>query len=529
MSKLRGVEVLYTVAVFVVFTSFFHNVIAAESGGAETSLKIPSVKIEGISDKIFSDAFAVIEKCKLQGNPKQNFPRPFFSPGGRYAKSWWECDSSLILGAYKWADWNFAQDSLLNFETAMRADGRVPHCGYINRINIPIFGADGKFKYKIGADGKVLEYNGNPQCETAYLELDKCTQMPKLFDIAAGIVRGTSDDKYAERIYNLLKNYFGWWCANRYDAKTGLFWAVFEETFRPTPHRFDPKKKTIDPTEAGYAAVDTNMELARACECLAEMAKRLGKAEDEKKYLAKKSVILSAVEKHLWNETRGAYFSFWLGDGKFDDVLSATTFIAMRFGSAAPARKEKLLKLMTDPSEFNWGVRPLTSVSMKDAVFTEKRGTYFPSAWDGSVWTFHNEAVVRALADAGERELSAELAYSTVKTFADAGFCEFVSPSDGAANGVRDYGWSAAQCVQLVIERLFGIDIDMRARRIFIRPNFPKSLKGTAASIDNLQLPGDMKLSVNVDISDSVGITAELTTPNGKSTVTGVDSLEISF
>ena len=171
----------------------------------------------------------------------------------------------------------------------------------------------------------------------------------------------------------------------------------------------------------------------------------------------------------------------------------------MRFGIADSKKREKLITLMTDDSHFNWNTYPLTSVSKKDSTFTVTEGRYQGNAsWSGSVWTLMNETVIRGLIDSGEDSLASELALKTIRTF-NHNCAEFASPYDGKGHGVIEYGWTASQYIQLIVEVIFGISYDKETDTVAIVPHLTDELKNEKISIEGHQLANGKFLDVIID------------------------------
>ena len=99
------------------------------------------VDLGEISQADFDYAVRCLESAKQDNAIKYNFPYPYFAPGGAYGAQWWQLDSSLALGGYKWLDWAFAERALKNFTQSQKKDGRI--C---------LYGADVLPKYVAGGN-----------------------------------------------------------------------------------------------------------------------------------------------------------------------------------------------------------------------------------------------------------------------------------------------------------------------------------------------------------------------------------------
>lgn len=416
-----------------------------------------------IKQSDFEYAFACLEECKQPNAVAFGFPYPYFTPGGAsYGQQWWQLDSSLALSGYKWKDRKFSETALLNFVEAQKSDGRI--C---------LWGNDNLPKQVAG---------GNPLQQT-----DGVSSLPKIFDVAYHITKGTANQELIEKIYVMLNRYLDWWYSDRYDTKTGLFSAVFEETFIPYLG-----------SAMEYAAVDTNVEIYVGLIHTAELAEKLQDIVRANELRQKAEALKDAINTYLWNKDKGAYYPYDLKRNGHVDCLMASTFYPLRMKIAPPEYKRQLLSLLKDNEEFNWDLIPLTSVSKKDPVFQVTYGDYQGNAsWSGNVWTLINEMVVRGLLDSGEKELAAELTLKTLYAFNN-NYTEFINPFDSSGHGVLRYAWTASQYLELIIEIIFGISVNIDKNEVIISPNLPECLKFEELSLKGIMVFDNVYLDVSI-------------------------------
>ena len=408
-------------------------------------------------------AIETLDLCKQDHAQKYGFNYPYFTPGGAYGKQWWQLDSSLALRGYQWVDREFTETSLLNFIESQREDGRI--C---------LWGAD-VLPSKV-AGGNCLR------------QTEGISSLPKLFDVAYHIVKCSSDMDLKAATYKMMKRYLDWWFSERQDSETGLISAVFEETFIPYLG-----------CAGEYAPVDTNVEVYVGCHYTSLLAAELGMTEDANALEAKKARLKHSINQYLWNEEKGAYFAYLIKEKRLSDCLAASTFFPLRMKIADNGRVERLIRLLKNQEHFNWDTIPLTSVSMKDSAFTTTIGGYQGNAsWSGNVWTLINEMVVRGLCDCGEVDLAAELAFKTICAF-NHNCAEFINPFDGRGHGVLQYGWTASQYLELIIEVIFGISYRSDSRTVTLSPKLPKQLKNECLSINGLAITNDFSIDIVID------------------------------
>jgi hypothetical protein len=412
---------------------------------------VPKISFPGITQSDFQEAFNVLNECLITNLPVHGFAYPFMSPGGGYAKDWWQLDGSLTLSGAKWSNQLFAENVLRDFISVQKPDGRIPLYGPDN-ISLPF----------------------------------KVSSLPKLFEVGYAIVRRTNDKELVRKLYNCLKKYLGWWLSYRQDRQSGLITGVFEESF-----------PTDESQLKARAPVDLNVEVAVGCRNVARLAKYLDNIADYKKYTRLEQHLKVAINKYLWEDN--TYYSYYITKRKFDDRLLCDTFDPLKDNIAQGARVTKLLQLLTDNRYFNWDENPVTSAAKTDSVYNETGGVYNGKQWMGDIWTMRNESIIQGLEDIGRYDLAADLSYKTVNLFNN-NYAEFVIPSNGRGQGQLRYGWSASQYIQIIIENIFGVDYDEFKKTITIMPRLNESLTGKDITLDSLQLPNGNRLNLNISV-----------------------------
>ncbi|MBO5220458.1 MAG: hypothetical protein J6C52_13605 [Clostridia bacterium] len=421
------------------------------------------IRFPGITEDDLQYAIECLEGCRQEHARSYGFRYPYFAPGGAYGAQWWQLDSSLALCGYKWIDRAFCERALLNFIESQKEDGRI--C---------LWGAD--VLPAVVAGGNRLR------------QTEGASSLPKLFDAAYQILRGSTDRALKMKTYTMLKKYLDWWFSARQDPETGLITAVFEETFIPYLG-----------CAGEYAPVDTNVEVYVGCNDTALLAEELGYASDADALRQRQAALGESINRFLWNEETGAYYPYYVRERRLGDCLMASAFYPLRMGIAPADRRQRLLTLMRSQAHFGWDTLPLTSVSKTDSAFTATTGQYQGNAsWSGSVWTLINEMAVRGLCDCGEHALAAELAWKTLCAFR--GNCaEFLHPFDGSGHGVKRYGWTASQYLELLIEVIFGVDYNAAGRCVTITPRIPAELAAATLALHDLQLEKGISLDITVE------------------------------
>jgi Trehalase len=458
---------------------------------ARPDLKSPSVvprlTLPGIAQADFQDAFNVLDECLVTDLPCAGFEQPYICPGGAYGFNWWQLDCSLNVAGSKWVNPALAESTIRGFigVQAQNLDGRIDLWG-----GSPIRGAVGEI-----------------------------SSVPRYFEAAYDVARRTPDRLFAKQIFASMRAYLDWWLSPpKFNATFGLVTGVFEEALGGSGGSQPLTNQMVAP-------VDLNMAVAVGAWNTAELARLLGYAEDAQKYQAVFDDLRRQINRYMWDEAKGAYYSVDVVARRRTDDLVCSTFDTLRGQVAPPGRVARLVAMLRDPAQFGWGDGvPVRSVARTNPAYVEATGAYDGRAWYGDVWTMRNLPIVCGLEDAGRQDLAGELAWLTIKAF-NRKYVEFIKPSDGSGHGVQRYGWSASQYVQAVVEHLFGVDYDRLHNRLRIVPRVPADLAGGNLALEGLILPtrGDTRLSLRIVPEGNGARTIEVT-------ITGdpeLDNLEV--
>ena len=418
---------------------------------------VPQIRVPGISQEDFSDAFRVLDECIVTDVPLHGFNYPFMAPGGAYGSNWWQLDGNLNVAGAKWANQEFVEDIIRGFAEVQAQN----------------------------PDGRIDLWGGS----TIRGQVADVSSLPRYFEAAYDVARRSDDTTLQDLILVSMKKYLEYWFSPaKIDRVTGLITGVFEETFS------NPYEKV-----GSVAPVDLNVAVAVGCYFTGRLAEYLGNVTDAKRLFGDFRQLAGSINRYLWSDEDHVYYNYLVREKRHDKRLLCTTFDPLLLGIAPTDRVEKLIPVLLDPSCFNWGKHPLTTIARTEPGFVEATGTYDGRAWFGDIWTLRNLPVINGLEDAGKHDLAAELAWSTIKTF-NRKYCEFIVPSTGSGEGVQRYGWSASQYIQTIIENLFGIDYDLLQKRLLIIPHIPDELQKQEIEIRNLKLPSEIDLRLDLKV-----------------------------
>ena len=432
---------------------------------------VPRLTLPGVAQADFQDAFNVLNECLVVDVPCVGFAEPYLCPGGGYGFNWWQLDSSLNVAGAKWVNPGLTERTIRGFigVQAQNPDGRIDLWG-----GSPIRGAVGEV-----------------------------SSIPRYFEAAYDVARRTPDREFAQRILASMQAYLDWWLSpSKFNAGFGLVTGMFEEALGGP----EPAASQM------IAPVDLNMAVAVGAWNTAELARLLGHAAEAAKYTTSFDNLNRQINRYMWDETKGAYYSVDVVARRRTDDLVCSTFDTLRGPVAPPDRAARLVALLCDPAQFGWGACvPVTSVARTNPRYVEATGGYDGRAWYGDVWTMRNLPIISGLEDSGRHDLAAELNWQTIKAF-NRKYAEFIKPSDGSGHGVPRYGWSASQYVQAVVEHLFGVDYDRLHDRLRIVPHVPAALAGETLALEGLILPtrGNTRLNLTITPVAKAGYTIKV-------------------
>ena len=436
---------------------------------------VPRLRLPGITQADFQDAFKVLEENVVMDVPVCGFPYPFFRPGGRYGANWWQMDANLAVAGAKWVNQDIVEGTMRGFRVVQtnNPDGRINLHG------------------SSAVSGQVADQSS----------------IPVFFEAAYDVARRTGDVRLREEIYLTMSRYLDWWLSPvKRDPRTGLITGIFEETFgEPYLHSLTRlgAAAVLPQTIAG---VDLNVAVAIGCHRTAEIARQLAAGSKQgdyqqqaERYNKAFEDLKQSINQHMWNEKDGAYYNVNVKEGVQRRRLICSTFEPMRLGIAPPERIARLSSKLIEPGLFNWNKLPVTSLAMTDKGYVEATGKYDGSVFFGDVTTFRNLPIIAGLEDSGRHDLASELAWMTIKAF-NHNYWEYLVPSTGKGEGEDRFTFSASQYIQAIIEHLFGVDYDRMRGRLRIVPHVPVELEGQDLSLDALILPSGLanRLSLHI-------------------------------
>lgn len=376
-------------------------------------------------------------------------------PGKAYSTELWDWDTywtalGLFDVAHATRDENFrkricqhAQGSVLDFLHYQSADGRLPI--QVNLHNSDVFSS---VSAKLGAANQAKPVFG----QLSLLIADECGNVEWL----------------RENFDRLLKFYESWQRTN--GTPTGLMvWSNDVAIGNDN-----------DPTTFGRPAFSSanlllNCLFYRDLTASAELARRLGRAEDRARLAMQARTLGASIQSQCWDPRDRFYYTV---DVQCVDrraeliphiergmamswrtlplrIQAFTGFLPMWCGIASKAQAADLVRLHYANVETFHGAYGVRTLSKQERMYSLERSSN-PSNWLGPVWMISNYLIWKGLADYGYAQEARALARATVKMLAadlDAhgSLNEYYDPDSGRAlshEGFLDWNLLAVEMMK---------------------------------------------------------------------------------
>ena len=242
-----------------------------------------------------------------------------------------------------------------------------------------------------------------------------------------------------EIAYDIIGKWTNWWLTRRDFDHNGL-----AEYLDGCDSGWD-NSTAICMNRPPLETPDLQAFLVLQMECLADIAKTLGRNEESARWTARAKKMLDATVKTLFDED-GAPRVRRLRDGGFDrDSLSLVTRLPMILGKRLPekCRAKMIDDIKTKGFITEWGLAS-ESVNSKH---------YQPDGyWKGPIWGPSTLIAVEGLRACGEDALADEISLKYCKLMMKSGFCENFDAKTGDARRDPAYTWTASAFLVLAHE-----------------------------------------------------------------------------
>ncbi len=251
------------------------------------------------------------------------------------------------------------------------------------------------------------------------------TQIPVGSFVTRLLYMRSGDRSLVEAAYAALKRNHDWWFATRDPLGSGLFSYgssdIGEALYVGTPFgarnessmdnspihdeaTFDPVTRTLTTQDVGL-----NSLIAFDAECLAALARIIGRDDEADAIAARGERLRDAIRTRLWDPAR-KIFANRLRDGRFVKSVGPTSFYPLIAGAVDAEQLPHLLAHLANPTTFA-GAFPLPSVSRDDPAFHDN------SYWRGRIWPPLNFLVWHGLRRYGREAEADKLATESFRLF----------------------------------------------------------------------------------------------------------------
>ena len=218
------------------------------------------------------------------------------------------------------------------------------------------------------------------------------------------------------------------------------------------------------------ASMDVTSWSFAARSTLAEICRILGRAEEAEQWNKRAGSVSAALERHLWDDRRGALFDRDK-NGKTIDILCHNTLRCMYWGSLSRGMADRFVREhLLNPSEF-WTPFPLPSVAACDPAFRNAP----ENNWSGQPEGLTYQRAILALENYGYQRVVTCLGGKLIAAVAENG-CRFTQQFDpftgrpslvhavthqpvaeGSGEPVQDaYGPTMLSCLEYIAHR-YGV------------------------------------------------------------------------
>jgi glycogen debranching enzyme len=144
----------------------------------------------------------------------------------------------------------------------------------------------------------------------------------------------------------------------------------------------------------------------------------------------------------LWHEASSQYCSRDVTTGALITEPTIATFLSLWAG----LRPDRMRRVTDRLAADGWRLpHPVPSVPADSPQFEVDR------YWKGPTWINTNWLIIQGLREQGATAVAAELRDQTLALVRDGGCAEYFNPQTGAAHGAREFSWTAALVLDLLV------------------------------------------------------------------------------
>jgi glycogen debranching enzyme len=269
------------------------------------------------------------------------------------------------------------------------------------------------------------------------------SQPPVVAWAAWKVYERSRDRDFLRSVYDALARNTDWWFMARDQDDDGLLeWHAKLESGWDNSPRWDPGIGKLE-------SCDLNAFVLMQMKVLAQMADELGKTDQAERWLTEADALGKRMVERLYQPEENLFREIRYDTHEPVDILTLASFLPLWAGvPLEPGKAEAMIQdYLLNPRYF-WSEMPFPVVACCDPRYDPA------NFWRGPSWLNLNYMMAEMLHRYGFHDEAEEAVRRTL----DAGarntyICEYYNSQTGEGLGVREYGWTAAFFMEMLLGR----------------------------------------------------------------------------
>lgn len=325
-------------------------------------------------------------------------------PSPRTYKGVWNWDSGFHTIAFSYFDKSVAHDQMRILFDFQKADGQIADVVYANGKTVFKFTKPPVLAWSIMCSDKIFP-----------------------------------DDEFLRYCYEPLKKNLNWWETNRFDGTLFGYKVHKMESGWDNTVRFD----FPHPISSCYA-IDCNCFMVDFYRAMEYIAKRIGAEKDVETFFRKRKKLSDNINTLLYNKKKGYYCDYNFRLKRFTNRVSPASFMPLFCGIASKEQAESMKKLAQSS---RWFYKGIPTISYNNLFYNHAK------YWRGPCWLNTAYFTIRGLYDYGYKQLAKELCENLLDWCSQNkdSIYEYYDSKTGKGLGAKDFGWSSAFIIELIL------------------------------------------------------------------------------
>ncbi|MGC9198174.1 MAG: amylo-alpha-1,6-glucosidase [Acidobacteriaceae bacterium] len=274
------------------------------------------------------------------------------------------------------------------------------------------------------------------------------TKPPVMAWAIAVVDRRSPDTEFLRKMYPKLVRLDDFWMKNRGGARDGLFYYagadVGFDSGWDNSIRWDDGYRMAHSDDHRLWAIDLNCYMVMHDRAMASIADRLGLSADSRRWNRAADLLAQAINQRLWDNKIGFYVDRDRTTGREGPALSPAGLMPLFVGIAPPDRAARVAQMAADPHKFFPGM---------PTVAYDTPGYESHGYWRGAAWLNTSYFALKGLEQYGYTEVAEAMRSRLLGWVArDRSIREYYDSRNGKGYGARDFGWSAAFTLALILD-----------------------------------------------------------------------------